>query len=163
MRKAHQFCNEVLSRSLAAGYLPLAARAQTELGIIHASLDDSAKAIQLLESAIDLKRQLGDNHGLKQAFLCLGFAYARVENIPAVREAYERSLSLNQETDDAYGELLCLEFLTRLDPGRIKESQVVQALTTAERIAEWQNPRVRAIIEMLNERRKTPGGTDGTI
>jgi tetratricopeptide (TPR) repeat protein len=159
LRKAYVRCEDVLRRATSAALAPLAARAQTEMGIIHALLDDPAGGIRFLESAIATKRQLGDSRGLKQAYLCLGFAQAKGQNMPAACAAYEQSLALNQETNDYYGELLCLEFLTRLDPSLAKEAQIAQAVARAHTVESWKNPRIKTIVERFKRELNPSGGT----
>lgn len=152
LRKAYSRCEEVLLRATSARLLPLVARAETEMGIIHSLLDDAPGAVRFLNRAIVTKRQLGDNHGLKQAYLCLGFAHAMAGNTEAARDAYEQSRSLNRDTDDVYGELLTLEFLLRLSPELAGRSELIRAVTLANRVAEWKNPRIQAILDTLNRR-----------
>jgi tetratricopeptide (TPR) repeat protein len=159
LRKAYSRCEDVLRRAKSARLLHLIVRAETEMGIIHALLDDAPGAVRLLTRAIVAKRQLGDNRGLKQAYLSLGFAHATTGDIPAARAAYEQSLALNQETNDVYGELLCLEFLLRLDPNLVKQPELLRALTLANRTAEWKNPQIQAILNTFNERLSAEGAT----
>jgi tetratricopeptide (TPR) repeat protein len=157
LRKAYSRCEEVVRRAASARMLHLAARAQTEMGIIHALLDDPAGAAVLLEQAIVTKTHLGDNHGLKQAYLCLGFAHATAGKVADARAAYEQSLSLNRETSDIYGELLCLELLLRLDPALVNEPALMHAVALANRAAGWKNPQIQHILEMFQKRLTTAG------
>ncbi len=163
LRKAYTRCEDVLRRSTSARLLHLAAHAQTEMGIIHALLEDAPGAIDLLTQAIVTKRQLGDNRGLKQAYLSLGFAYALSGNVSAASAAYSQSLTLNQDTNNVYGELLCLEFLLRLDPRLVHQPTLLRAVTLANRAADWKNPRIQGILDQFNQQLSTQGGNHGPV
>lgn len=159
LRKAHRACHDVLARARAASLLPLVTRAETELGVLHSLMDDPAGAVEHLQQAIETKRQLGDHHGLKQAYLCLGFAHTEAGNQAAARVAYEESLRMNRETDDAFGEMLCLEFLARTNNRPLDDADLQRVAALAQQAVAWNNPRMKTAAQRLATSIPTEGET----
>ena len=74
------------------------------LGLAHAGLGETRKAIELYEQQLEITREIGDRRGEGNALGNLGLAYAGLGETRKAIELYEQQLEITREIGDRRGE-----------------------------------------------------------
>jgi tetratricopeptide (TPR) repeat protein len=110
----------------------------SELGLTYAGLSEPNRAIEYLESALRLSREIGDRHSEEITLGNLGLAYAELSRVEEAIGYYEQALAIAREIGDRRGEGNALGNLGMVykNLDRVEEAIVCyeQALAIAHKI-----------------------------